>query len=333
MRLLVATAMYPSAANPAYGAFVKAQVEALERAGVEIELMLLDGRWRKLNYPKAVVDLQKRLRTNRSIDLVHAHYSFVGAVARTQWRLPVVLSYHGDDLLGTVDARGRTRAFSKLVVAGGRILGELVDSVIVMSEAMAARLKRPDVHVIPQGVDFDVFRPIPLEEAREALGLSPTRNYVLFAADPGIPVKRFPLAAAAVEQLRRNDPSIELIVTHRETQPRLALHMNACDALVFPSFQEGSPTIVKQAMACNLPIVASDVGDVREVIGNTQGCRICQPTVEAFANGLERVLHRRDRTRGRDDIGHLDSRVLTDKLIRVYEETLKKREARRRESA
>jgi teichuronic acid biosynthesis glycosyltransferase TuaC len=329
VKVLVATAMYPTVANPAWGAFVKTQVDDLKRAGVEVELLVLDGPRRKLNYATGVVELRRRLRDDPSIDLVHAHYSYVGAVARTQRRVPVVVSYHGDDLLGTRDTSGRTRTFSKLVVAGGRWLGQLADAVIVMSEAMAQRLKRPDVHVIPHGVDFDVFRPIPRDEARQALGLDPAMNYVLFAANPGIATKRYPLAAAAVEELRKSEPSVELLVRYTESQARLALHMNACDVLVFPSFQEGSPTLVKQAMACNLPIVASDAGDVRDVIGRTAGCHVCTPTAAAFAEALGDVLRRRERTRGREDIRHLDSRVLTAKVVDVYKETLEQRRSRR----
>lgn len=330
LTVLVATAMYPTAVNPAFGAFVKTQVEDLKRAGVAVELLLLDGPRRKLNYAKAVVELQRRVRQDPSIDLVHAHYSYVGAVARTQRRVPVVVSYHGDDLLGTINALGQTRAFSKVVVAGGRLLGRLADSVIVMSDAMARRLKRPDVHVIPHGVDFDVFRPIEREKARDALGLTPEGKYLLFAANPNIATKRFPLAAAAADELRKTDPSVELLVRYKETQDRLALHMNACDVLIFPSFQEGSPTLVKQAMACNLPIVASDAGDVREVIGNTRGCHVCEPTAAAFAEALGDALQRQERTQGREDIRHLDSRILTNKVISVYNQTLEKHNERRR---
>jgi teichuronic acid biosynthesis glycosyltransferase TuaC len=330
LKILLATAMYPTDANPAFGAFVKTQVDDLRRAGVAVELLLLDGPRRKLNYATAVVELQKRLRNDPSINLVHAHYSYVGAVARTQRRVPVVLSYHGDDLLGTVNPLGRTKVSSKLIVLGGRLVGRFADSVIVMSETMAKQLQGPNVHVIPHGVDFDVFRPMPRDEARKALGLDQSGTYVLFGANPSIDTKRFPLAAAAVDELQKTDPSVELLVRYKETQDQLALHMNACDVLVFPSFQEGSPTLVKQAMACNLPIVASNAGDVDEVIGKTAGCHVCERTPAAFAEALGKVLQREQRTRGREDIRHLDSRLLTSKVIRVYEEALEKHNGRRR---
>jgi teichuronic acid biosynthesis glycosyltransferase TuaC len=114
-------------------------------------------------------------------------------------------------------------------------------------------------------------------------------------------------------------------VVYREPQTRLALYMSACDALVFSSYQEGSPNIVKQAMACNLPIVATDVGDVREVIGNTAGCYISEPDPELFSQFLEGITASPFRTTGREDIKHLSGPLVAERLIRVYEEVLRRR--------
>jgi glycosyltransferase involved in cell wall biosynthesis len=271
-----------------------------------------------------VIQLRQRL-TNHPVDLVHAHYSYTGMVARTQWQVPVVVTYHGDDLLGTVNVQGRKTQLSRLVVTAGRVLGRLADAVIVQSKEMARQLKREDdVYIIPHEVDFETFRPVEREHARAILGLEPWKKYLLFAANPAIPVKRFPFAKAAAQRLSQCDPAVELIVVYTETQDRLALYMNACDALVFPSFQEGSPNIVKQAMACNLPIVATDVGDVREVIGKTEGCFICNPEVTEFAEKLREILRHRARTQGREHIHHLDRCAVARRVIQVYENTLKK---------
>src|SRR6266404_5751597 len=148
MKVLVATAMYPTPEKPAFGTFVRTQVETLQRVGVEIELFVLNGRSRKLMYPQAVFQLRQRLADD-SIDLVHAHYSYVGMVARTQWKVPVVVTYHGDDLLGTVGEHGRHEGWSKLVVVAGQLLGQLADAVIVQSQEMARKLRRKDIYIIP----------------------------------------------------------------------------------------------------------------------------------------------------------------------------------------
>ena len=324
MKVLIATALWPTAENPAFGSFVRSQVLSLQRAGIEIEMLVLRGRYRKLIYPKGVVQLRRRL-ADPSIDLVHAHYGFVGMVARTQFKLPVVVTYHGDDVLGTINARGQRTGFSKAVAAAGRVLGQLVDAVIVQSTQMADRFKRSNVYIIPQEVDLEVFHPTETNRARAILGLDPYKKYLLFASNPDIAVKRFPLARAVANQLCSEDPSVELLLVYKEPQPRLSLYMSACDAMVFPSYQEGSPNIVKQAMACNLPIVATEVGDVREIIGGTNGCFVCYPRVDEFASRLRQILESRQRTNGREHIRHLDGPSVAGQVIQVYEEALRRR--------
>lgn len=326
MKVLVVTAIYPTADRPAFGSFVHTQVASLRRVGVDVDVLVLEGRRRKLIYPRGVVQLRRRIARER-FDLIHAHYSFVGMVARMQRRLPVVVTYHGDDVLGTVDELGRQVWFTAPVVVAGRLLAGVVDASIVQTAEMAERLGRPNVHVIPHEVDFDVFRPTVRDEARGLLGLERERRYVLFASPPDIPVKRYPLAQEAVARLRA-DCDVELVVVHTETQDRLALYMSACDALVFPSFQEGSPNIVKQAMACNLPIVASDVGDVRTLIDGTPWCFVCEPDAAVLAARLAEIVAVRPRTDGRERVRHLDCETVARRVVGVYEHVLERARAR-----
>jgi teichuronic acid biosynthesis glycosyltransferase TuaC len=324
MKVLIATAIYPTRENPARGTFVRTQVEYLKRAGIEVELLVLHGRSRKLAYAKAALELRRRL-ANSSIDLVHAHYSYVGIVARTQWKVPVVVSYCGDDLLGTMNLRGHPTLFSRLAVFAGQLLSNLADGVIVKSRGMANTLKRKDVHVIPHEIDLELFQPMDKRQARTVLGLDPQKKYLLFAASPEIPVKRFSLAKAIADQMIMQEPAVELLVVYKEPQERLPLYLNACDALVFTSYQEGSPNVVKQAMACNLPIVSTDVGDVREIISNTHGCHICKPDVQEFIRCLAAILRHRERTLGREQVQHLSGPAVARRIIEVYEQILRNR--------
>lgn len=319
MRVLVLTAMYPTPARPEFGSFVRTQVQSLRAAGADVDVMVIDGPNRKLMYPRAVPRLRARL-AGRTADVVHAHYSYAGVVAVAQRAAPVVLTFHGDDLLGTRDARGRTELWSRPVAAAGRALGERVDGVIVQTEQMARRFRRGDVHVLPHEVDLDVFRPTPREAARRALGLAADGRFVLFAASPSVAVKNFAMARDAVAELRRKDPGIELIVCEHEPQPRLALFMSACDVLAFPSWQEGSPNVVKQAMACNLPIVATDVGDVRAVIGGTSGCHIVGFDSDELALRLGVELALRRRTDGREAVRHLAGDRVARRLLEIYDD-------------
>lgn len=323
MKVLIATAIYPTAENPAFGSFVRSQEQFLRSAGIDVDVLVLKGRNRKLIYPKGIYEIRRRLA---GVSLVHAHYAYVGAVARTQWKVPVVLTYHGDDAMGTITEAGTTSRKSRVVAAGCRRLAHYCDAVIVQSRQMAERFHSGNVHVIPHEVDLETFHPSDKAAARTELGLSGEKQYVLFAANPAIAVKRFPLAKAAVDKLKVAQPDVELIIVHREPQTRLALYMSASDALVFPSYQEGSPNIIKQAMACNLPIVATDVGDVREVIGGTQGCHVCDADADVFAERLNEILTKPFRTKGRQAVQHLSGPMVAQRIIGLYEEVLHRRD-------
>lgn len=327
MKVLIMTAIYPKPEDPAFGSFVRTQAESLRRVGLDVELLVMRGRFRKWLYPKAIFQLRKRLRQTR-FDLVHAHFGYVGLIARTQWKVPVVVTYHGDDLLGTITKRGKKAPWSLLAAAACKKLAQHVEAAIVQSAEMAAQLTKSNVFIIPHEVDFELFKPTARSEARAALGLSLDKKYLLFAANPGIPVKRFPFARDVAHTLAQQDASVELLVVYKETQERLALYMSACDVLVFPSYQEGSPNIVKQAMACNLPIVATDVGDVHQVLRETQDCHICRADVSEFAAGINHILSRRPRTDGRSHIRHLSVESVAGKVIEVYEQVLRNREKR-----
>jgi glycosyltransferase involved in cell wall biosynthesis len=243
-------------------------------------------------------------------------------IAAMQRRAPVVVTFHGDDILGTVGPDGSLTRLSAISTRACRAVGRRVDAAIVQSLAMAETLRPARAHVISHEVDLETFRPTEREAARRELGLDPRSNYLLFAASPSIPVKRYPLAVAVVDELRRRGHEVDLLVVAREPQSRLALYMSAADALVFPSYQEGSPNIVKQAMACNLPVVATDVGDVREVIGGVPHCFVCAPSMDAFAVPLEQLLLGRPRTRGRERVTALDPDLVAARVLSVYRQVL-----------
>lgn len=324
MKVLFVTTLFPTEERPTRGTFVRTRVEGLRDAGVEVEVVVIQGAHQKLAYPKAALEVRRRV-ANGGIDVVNAVYGFAGVAARIERRVPLVVTFCGSDVLGSVDEHGRPRPLTRLETAGSRLLSRHVDEVIVPSEEMARALPRKDVHVIPHGVDLSLFSPTERGEARALLGLDPDRNYLLFAASPALPGKNYPLALAASDRLRADGVDNELLAIHRETQARLALYMSACDALIFPSRVEGSPNVVKQAMACNLPIVSTDVGDVRRLIGSLPGCYVSEPTAEAFTADLREILRQRRRTDGRSRLGHLESGAVARQVIGVYELALARR--------
>jgi glycosyltransferase involved in cell wall biosynthesis len=298
--------MYPDEQNPDFGTFVHEQVEGLQKRGLNVDVLVVGGKRQKLSYIEGVRRFRQRIGEQR-YDLIHAHYVFSGIVARLQAGHPLLVSFHGaGEMVGWVGLLCR-------------LLAPLADAVTVTSEEHKAQLGRKDARVIPCGVDLDLFVPMPKGEAREHLGLAKGRKLVLFV---GIlrPEKRLDVIQAAVKLLQREDPNVELIVATGEPHQRVPLYMNACDVLALASDYEGSPVVIKEAMACNLPIVSVDVGDVAQVVGGTEGCYICRRDPADMAQKLNLALARGRRTNGRQAIRRLGLESTVEGVLDIYEE-------------
>jgi len=303
-RVLVVTNMYPDEEHPDFGTFVQEQVEGLRSRGFQVDVIVVGGKRRRRSYIEGTRRFWGQIRAQR-YDLIHAHYVFSGVVARLQRRCPLVVSFHG-----AAEMVGWVGLLCKL-------LAPLADAVTVTSPQHKAQLGRKDAYVIPCGVDLDLFAPMAREKACQQLGFSPAKKRVLFV---GIlrPEKRLDVIQAAVDILRGQDSQIELIVATGQPHDRIPLFMNACDVLALASDYEGSPVVIKEAMACNLPIVAVDVGDVAEVIRGTDGCSLCKRDPSDMAQKLAVALQRGQRTDGRRVIQKLGLETTLNGLVQLY---------------
>jgi len=303
--VLVVTNMYPDAQNPDFGTFVQEQVEGLRTRGLDMDVLVVGGKRQRLSYVGGAQRFLRHVR-QRHYDLIHAHYVFSGIIARLQHQSPVLLTHHGIEVL-----QGWTAPLSWMI-------SRWVDGVIVMSDEMKQALGLANAHVIPCGVDLELFKPQPQAEARAQLGLPLDRRLVLFA---GLvrPEKRLDVIQAAVEQLQGEEASAELVIATGQRHERIPLYLNACDVLVLASEKEGSPVIIKEAMACNLPIVSVDVGDVARLVSGTEGCYICRRDPADMAQKLKWALDRGQRTDGRRAVQHLGLEATVDKILQVYE--------------
>ena len=159
-------------------------------------------------------------------------------------------------------------------------------------------------------------------EAREKLGFSRDKKYILFLADPARPEKNFSLAEKAFNRLKETH-NIELLPVYDKPHTDIPYYLSAADVLLLTSHFEGSPNAIKEAMACNCPVVSTDVGDVKEVISDTEGCFITSFEPEDVAEKLKLALDFGKRTNGREKIKHLDDKIIAQKLIDVYNSVLK----------
>ncbi len=325
MRVLMVTAGWPTPGQAQTTHFIKRQAESLQAAGVDVEVFHFRGGQKLRNYVTAWAAVQSRLAAGR-YDLVHAQFGQSGVLALPK-RLPLIVTLRGDDLQGIIDdATARITVKGRVLKWLSRWVASRADAVIVVSDHMRAFLD-PAVraHVIPSGLDLSSFRVMPRAEARRYLGLSQEKRLVLFGGNPACARKRYALAQAAVERLNRSLP-VELIVAWGVRHADMPYYMNACDALVFTSMQEGSPNVVKEALACNLPVVSVDVGDVKSRLQGVSASEVCvDERPETIAAALERVVRTAQRSNGRDTVAQLDEALITAKVMGVYESVLSPR--------
>jgi len=307
--------------------FVMRQVRFLEAAGLRVEVLPFRGAKNPFKYLSAWFRTRRRL-AGGAFDLIHAQFGQSGLVAFPK-RLPLVVTFRGDDLLGVIGDDGRRTKSGWILQRLCRWVARGADAVIVVSAHMQPYIQNgKPIHVIPSGIDLDLFKPLPQGPARERLGLPPNERLILFVGNPAEARKRWNLADRAVRLL---NPSYQarLVVAWQVPHTQIPDYMAACDALVFTSLQEGSPNAVKEALACNLPVVSVPVGDVAERLQGVAGCELCaDDRPETVAAALARVLARAARVDGRSAVRQLDEHLLTQQVIGIYRAAVNGRSTR-----
>ena len=313
MRVLIVTNMYPTPAEPAFGSFVKEQMDDLRGLGVEVESVIFDGRTQWTEYGRAVAVVRRATRGHR-YDVVHAHYGLSGAVAAlARPRLPLVTTFHGSDYEGPAWQR-----WVSTVVARR-------SSPIVVSESGRGRLAARKAAVIPMGVDTALFTPLERVDARRRLGWAESGPYALLAGARGNPVKGAALFDAAVRQATERQPTLQGVTLEGLSRADVALALNAADVLVVASIREGSPLTVREALACTTPVVAVPVGDVPAVLDGLPGCAVVDRDASALADAICAAV-----TAGRDPSLRVRAEATSReavirRVVEVYEEVARTR--------
>ena len=242
-------------------------------------------------------------------DLVHINSGTIGLFGMFQPISPVVITLWGSDLLGD-------RLFGQQPKITRNCTDRYAET-IVMSKEMATELDT-DAHVIPHGIDLDNFKPIPQQEAKAELGWDDNKKHVLFPYPKFKDVKRYPLAKEVVDRVdSQMDVQVKLQVVDGVPHSQIPLYMNAADLLLLTSSREGSPNTVKEAMSCNLPIVSTDVGDVRERLQEVSPSRVCD-SEDNLVSATIKILDSAKRSNGRDQLTNLSLDAMGDQIIEVY---------------
>lgn len=282
---------------------IKNQGESLINEGVDVQFFTIKGKG-FLSYLKHIRILYKHLYENK-YDLHHAHYSLSAFVATLAGCRPLVVSLMGSEMNSGLIIKIMIRLFANL----------RWDAVIVKSLSMSRRLKISKAKIIPNGVDLNVVKPSVSQSD------DPSHKTVLFASDPANYVKNYPLAEKAVSMVENYQVKLKII--HSMSHKEVIKAINNADVLLLTSLWEGSPNIVKEAMACNCPVVATNVGDIEWLFENEPGHFTSGFEPEDVAEKLTLALKFSEtykRTNGRKRITELglDSVTIAKKLISVY---------------
>ena len=326
MRILAVTNIYPTASNPALGTFVEQQVKGLRGADIDVEVLFVD---RRKYGPGAYLSVPSRIHSAlRRFDasLVHVMYGGVMAdvVTRTVRDRPTVVTFHGSDLLGEqLSGRARRLIARYGVLASWKTACRATGIVVVaklLQEALPSNIDRSKVRIIPCGIDMTRFSPLERSSCRQQLNWDGERFHVLFNSNGDDPVKRLGLARGAIEALNRMGTRAEMHELRGVSNHDVPAWLNAADVLLLTSRHEGSPTIVKEALACNVPVVSVDVGDVREQITGIDGCHLASPTPDDLADKLRMVYAGPRRVQARPRMEALSVERIALRLRDFYEE-------------
>lgn len=284
---------------------VRNQGESLEAAGIRIDYFTIKPGL--FGYLSAIPSI-RRIYKNGGFDLTHAHYSLSGFAAALAGTKPLVVSLMGSDALSSCLLRWILFFFAKY----------LWDATVVKTEQMKDKLGLSESFIIPNGVNLERFKPMVKSEARKHINYPLKRRLILFIATSNRPEKNYKLALKAVSLL--NDKNLDLCHVSNVSNKEIPYYLNAADLLLLTSKYEGSVNVVKEAMACNCPVVATNVGDVEIVLGDTQGCKITSFDPENIAEKIRMTLESDNRTNGFQRIKALglDSQKIADKIIGIY---------------
>jgi glycosyltransferase involved in cell wall biosynthesis len=328
MRVLAITNMYPSPETPYAGVFIEQQIKGLRATGVDVQVMVVD---RLKQGMKAYLGLGRRVLRRLAtapVDLIHLMYGGVMAqqVADAIKDLPLIVTFHGSDLLGQnlsglmrkwVSAYGVLCSHKAAVKAQG-----IITVSKILLDSLPKSIDRAKIRVIPCGIDLERFKPLSHEESCNRLNWNPKRFHVLFPATMGDPVKRPELARAAVNLLRQKGIRAQFHFLSGVPNTDVPVWINASNVLLLTSLHEGSPTVVKEALACNIPVVSVDVGDVRERIEGIEGCYLADSAAPALAEKLYLVSQSRRWIDSRTSIQELSILQVARRLHQFYKEVL-----------
>jgi glycosyltransferase involved in cell wall biosynthesis len=320
--VLTITNAWPHEDRPAYGPFVRRSVEGLEAVGLRTDVLFIRGYGGKVSYLCAALLVVLLRATPSSYALVHAHGGETALAARMFVGGPVVSSYLGSDLLAPYEGGGLRERIScvarRLILRRHASLMTATTTKTHEMESVLSRRAQARNRVIPDGVNLRHFVPIERDEAREYLGWSSRSRIVLFAGRAEAPGKRLWLAEQAVAIARSDLPDLRLEVVSGVDPENMPYYYSAADCLVHTSASEGSPNVIKEALACDLPIIATPAGDIAQLVRGARPGGVVPPHAGTLAQEIVRCCRTPERSNGRSLATGMDAGTAARATLDLY---------------
>jgi len=331
VRVLIVTNMYPTAINPKAGTFIEQQITSLSKAGLKHRIVLIDRANQGMNQYLKTVSIVRQACRDYNPDIVHVMYGGILAAAST-WAAyticPRIVSFCGVDLLGANYGSRLYRLRTKLGVAASRFAAKNCEGIIVKSRnlfmGLPEEIDSSIVRIVPNGINLLRFKPMDRAVCRKQLGWDENTFTVLFSTtNPGNAKKRLILAEKAITLVKKRGYKIDLKGLNKVSHKEVPVWINASDVTLLTSmYDEGSPNIVKETLACNNPVVSLDVGDVKERIQNVSGCQLTGEDPDEIADALIRVINGKREIDGEKAMIGLSVEEIARKIINFYDLTL-----------
>ncbi len=331
MKVLVVTNMYPYKESPFYGMVVKEHVDFLRKKAFVPEVFFINGKKSRFNYLKGMIALFKLL-ASKNYDIIHAHHTYCGWMAYICMRYlkkstPLVLTHHEGEVFCNGKAGYKIDPIEKLKYLNSfkDFVIRKMDHLILVSEELREYFPGSNYSVLPCGVDVDAFKLLSQKECRKKLAIAEDKKVIFFPSDYLRPEKRFDLVQEAFQRLKGYFKGKLMLIEGGDINyEMMPFYFNASDVVVLASDYEASPMVVKEALSCGVPIVSTDVGDVKRLVKGVKAFHIARNTPEDIAGKIKMCLDFHGKTNGRErllELG-LSQEQINSEIVKIYEKLI-----------
>jgi len=302
--------------------FAHKEISRIREAGCDTKSFIFASGLNPAKVWRETVRLKRTVRLYRP-DVIHAHFGtltgFVSAFISQITGVPLVVTFRGSDL-NPSPSDGKLRSVSQKILS--HLAAFRAKTNICVSCQLKKRLWwcRWKTKVIPSGIDLEFFKPCGKDNARRRLGWGKDERIVCFNAGNSPDVKRLDIAEGAVKATKERIGNVRFVVLRGDVNhDKVPIYLSGADCLLLTSDYEGSPDIIKEALACNLPIISVDVGDVRERLDGVIPSRIVASDPNAIASAAAEIIVSGQRSNGRDCVAEISAIAVRDNILKIYE--------------